>query len=196
MDVDRRIVNAVLTLAATQTRPISIQSVSDTSGVAKTTIYRRYRNSEELTARMMTALAALIPRSLALEPSHGNIAVLLARFVQALDDHVDIRLLGLIIASDSPLVRQLKESIVIPTRRAGARFFRAGMDAGVFRRDVDIDVLMDNIIGSLVVASATAGEDIPSSQRREEWARKESILVWRCIAAKSGDEDPGAPGLD
>ncbi|WP_300767534.1 TetR/AcrR family transcriptional regulator C-terminal ligand-binding domain-containing protein [uncultured Bifidobacterium sp.] len=179
-DVDRRLADAVLRLAAAGTRPVSIQSVSDTSGVAKTTIYRRYRNSSELVDGMSTMMSELIPLSLDLEPSRDNLTVLLSRFAHSLDRHIDIRLLGLIIASDNPLVTQLKSSLVSPTRRAAEAFVRRGVDTGVFRSDTDVTAVMDNILGSLIVG-ASRGED-PSP-----WADREARILWRALAASNAD---------
>lgn len=182
VDVDRKLADAVLRLAAAGTRPISIQSVSDTSGVAKTTIYRRYHNSSDLIAGMSTIVSELIPLSLELEPSRDNLTVLLSRFARSLDRHIDIRLLGLILASDNPLVAQLKSSLVTPARRAAEEFIRKGIGIGVFRPDTDVTAVMDSIVGSLIVDASRGDNDV------SPWAARESRLLWNGLATTNEND--------
>ena len=79
-ETDRKITQTMLEIAASRgVGAITIEEVARRSGVAKTTIYRRYRNSEDMLHKIGTLEMAGSQELSNLEPSKDSLRLLLER---------------------------------------------------------------------------------------------------------------------
>lgn len=130
---------------------LTVEGVAARCGVAKTTIYRRWRSKEDL------ALAALVgmvdrqaqrPRDLG--DSRAELIAYVMRLIRALGSTVVGRVIhGLIsdLASDPELARAFREQVV--ARRAAELecILERGVQRGEVRPDVRTEIAMDLLLG-------------------------------------------------
>lgn len=152
---DRKIVAAVLSLLVHEgPGRVSIESVAAESGVAKTSIYRRYANSTQLLeAALEHTVTATAP--LALD----------ATWEQALTAAVDILLrdMGLGVAitllqePHSATAQVLRATVVRPRLDALRKLLQRDKDRGLIRDTVDLDMVVDFILGAAYAHVARYG---------------------------------------
>ena len=129
----------------------TIEAIAARSGVAKTTIYRRWPNRTALVVHL------LVEMSNATAPPPAGKDPLLAlrtelRQVAAVADALEGRLVGSLVgeAHHDPEVRTaLLQGIFYPRREASAKVIRQAQASGALRRDVPPSVVMDLLFGPL-----------------------------------------------
>ena len=176
---DRKIMQAVLQIATHRgIGDVTIEEVSRVSGVAKTTIYRRYRNSADLlrglSARKLTALTADEEEY---EASRSGFMHMLAQARQRFDTSIGIASVGLVLSSDSEFFVSIIEEVIMPLKRRFASYIERGQQQGVFRERLDADYLFATILGSMVACEAL------DSTEGDVWTEKTTDLIWPLIAA-------------
>lgn len=152
---DRKIVAAVLSLLVHEgPGRVSIESVAAESGVAKTSIYRRYANSTQL---LEAALEHTVTATAPLAPD--------ATWEQALTAAVDILLrdMGLGVAitllqePHSATAQVLRATVVRPRLDALRKLLQRDKDRGLIRDTVDLDMVVDFILGAAYAHVARYG---------------------------------------
>ena len=152
---DRKIVAGALRLLREGgPRRVTIEAVSARTGVAKTSIYRRYANSTQLLeAALEHTVTATAP--LALD----------ATWEQALTAAVDILLrdMGLGVAitllqePHSATAQVLRATVVRPRLDALRELLQRDKDRGLIRDTVDLDMVVDFILGAAYAHVARYG---------------------------------------
>ncbi|WP_286737798.1 MULTISPECIES: TetR/AcrR family transcriptional regulator [Kocuria] len=152
---DRKIVAGALRLLREGgPRRVTIEAVSARTGVAKTSIYRRYANSTQLLeAALEHTVTATAP--LALD----------ATWEQALTAAVDILLrdMGLGVAitllqePHSATAQVLRATVVRPRLDALRKLLQRDKDRGLIRDTVDLDMVVDFILGAAYAHVARYG---------------------------------------
>ncbi|KZF03951.1 MAG: TetR/AcrR family transcriptional regulator [Rhodococcus sp. (in: high G+C Gram-positive bacteria)] len=138
-------------------RSATIEGVAALSGVAKTTIYRRYRNRREMLS------AVLAPIS---DPPRGDIQMepveQLRSFVHyaAGAVHAGIGFGGLaaLLVGDDPEFCELFRDVLVEHRSHLSAAVRAAVEAKLIRPDVPIDTLVDSIVGTYAMEQARTGK--------------------------------------
>lgn len=152
---DRKIVAAVLSLLVHEgPGRVSIESVAAESGVAKTSIYRRYANSTQL---LEAALEHTVTATAPLAPD--------ATWEQALTAAVDLLLrdMGLGVAitllqePHSATAQVLRATVVRPRLDALRKLLQRDKDRGLIRDTVDLDMVVDFILGAAYAHVARYG---------------------------------------
>ena len=134
----------------------SIEQIAKRAGVAKVTVYRRWRSKEELLAQAIEAVRADIPKATEDGPPGALpdvIEQLLPRWGEVLAEPrfraLSARLLGAG-PSHPALLAAYREHHVHPRReRARAAMIRAKAE-GVLDQDADVDVLIDMMEGAVI----------------------------------------------
>jgi AcrR family transcriptional regulator len=128
---------------------LTIEGVAARSGVAKTTIYRRWRDRDEL------ALAVLVETT---EHNRapadvGDTRKELLTFVQSatkiIHEHGIVRGLASRIATDPKLAEIYRERVVELRRSEAATVIERGIARGDFRSDLDVRVVHELLVGPL-----------------------------------------------
>ncbi|MEE8692899.1 MAG: TetR family transcriptional regulator [Bifidobacterium mongoliense] len=193
---DRKILQAMLDIIASQgIGAVSIEEVSRRSGIAKTTIYRRYRNTEDMLRGMHAFQLTDTDELDDLEPSLDNFALLLERLIARFSSEIGIKAVGVLLSSGNAHLNRLVQQAVRPERDRIAAFLKRGTQAGLLRRGLDIRFLFNTIIGSMVACAtfptklppsttpATASAPAPDEERAgRDWATQLAHLLWPAIA--------------
>jgi AcrR family transcriptional regulator len=148
---DRKILDATRELLVEGgVRALAVEGVAARSGVAKTTIYRRYRSKNEL------ALAVLIDmvRTVAAVPDLGDTRAELTRFVRATVKVLAESLMGRImqglvsdLADDAELAAAFRDRVVALRMSEVRRIVQRGQQRGDVRLDADVDLVHDMLFG-------------------------------------------------
>ena len=174
--VEGRIHTAALDLLRSRgPAAVSIESVATASGVAKTTIYRRYDNREALLAAAVESATRPIsvPHDLearetlrwVLEHASDRIDVVIGRGTLAAilsgdESHLTSLLLGLVRASLDPLRTKLHEHV----------------DQGELRADLDVELAITVLLGAVI------SEVIRGRPTEDAWVEQVLVLLWPGLA--------------
>lgn len=162
---DRKIIAAVLALLVREgPARVSIESVAAESGVAKTSIYRRYANTEAMVEDALERVSdSLAPPPLDL-PADGEWTQ--EQWTRALDTalRVLIQDLGtgtavtLLSEPASETARILRQHLVRPRLQQMRQLLQMQVDAGRISSRTDLDVVVEFVLGSAYVHLARHGE--------------------------------------
>lgn len=190
---DEKIARATLEVALSNgPDAVTVEEVSRRSGVAKTTIYRRYRNSSELLHSIRGFEPDLLRQATPLEPSRENLELLITQAVRFFDRSVGVRGVGVMLSSDSTLFHTITAQLLAPVRERADDFFARGAQAGVFRAGIDVDFILDVIVGAMVVRAAMTSTPVAASDDEgtscgggldANWAARMAQFLWPHIAA-------------
>ena len=161
---DRKIVAAVLSLLVHEgPGRVSIESVAAESGVAKTSIYRRYANTEAMVEDVLERSGdSLAPRPLEI-PQDGQWTQ--RQWTEALDAAVRSLVLdlgtgtavALLSQPTSEVARILRLHLVRPRIEQLHRLLQLQVEAGRLRSDLDLEVVIDFVLGSAYARLAREG---------------------------------------
>lgn len=162
-DATARVLNATLRLLDERGfAALRIDDVARISGVAKTTIYRRWPS---LPALVVTAMeSALGPRPL---PETGDAEADLLTLVRVVHQSISrtpfVRALPLIsveLMQHPHLARQYRARIIDPVRDHAIHLVRAGQRQGGFRADVDPSLVVDAVISPAIYRPVVLDQDV------------------------------------
>jgi AcrR family transcriptional regulator len=137
-------------LAAGGVRELTVERVAARSGVAKTTIYRRWRGKHEL------ALAVLMDmvENVVATPDLGDTRKELISFVNAAVEILGSTVMGRVmqglvsdLATDPGLARAFRERVVARRVAEVRRLLERGIDRGDIRADADIELAHELLFG-------------------------------------------------
>ena len=139
-------------LAEGGVRELTVEGVAARSGVAKTTIYRRWRGKNEL------ALAVLIDmvEKVVSTPDLGDTRAELVSFVDAAVKILGSTLMGRVmqglvsdLATDPDLARAFRERVVAMRIGEVRRLIERGIERGDLRPDTDIELAHELLFGPI-----------------------------------------------
>jgi AcrR family transcriptional regulator len=137
-------------LAEAGVRELTVERVAARSGVAKTTIYRRWRSKHEL------ALAVRIDmvENIVMTPDLGDTRKELVRFVDAAVKVLGSTVMGRVmqglvsdLATDRELARAFRERVVALRVAEVRRLLERGITRGDIRADVDVELAHELLFG-------------------------------------------------
>lgn len=154
---------------------VTIEAVSASTGVAKTSIYRRYDNSAQM-------LEAALQHTTAAEPPVAQDAT----WERALQAAVDMLLrdlgMGVVIAllqePHSETSRVLRASVVRPRMDALRALLERDVQRGLIRASVDIDMVVDFVLGAAYAHVARYGS------LDERWTERMHRALFDLMAAR------------
>lgn len=178
-ETDRKILQATLQIVASQgIGAVTIEEVARRSGVAKTTIYRRYRNTDDMLRRLRTMQwPESILDTADLEPNRGNLRRMLESITSQFDEEIGLKAVGVVLSASNGYFEQIVAQVIQPVKQHFTDFFARGQQAGVFRSGLDLSFIFATIIGSMMANQALTDETSAS------WATKMTDLLWPMIAA-------------
>jgi AcrR family transcriptional regulator len=145
---------------------LTIEGVAERSGIAKTTIYRRWRSKEDL------ALAALLEVIRAEPPARhlGSTPAALTAYLGQLIKNVNSRLYGRILrglisemAVDTELARGFREQVLARRIAVIRQVLARGIERGELRSDLDLEIAVDLILGPIYYRLLMSGEPLTSA---------------------------------
>lgn len=150
-EADRAIVDATLKLLYEEGYAgMSMESVAEAAGVGKTTVYRRYRDKEDLVTAAIAAMPGLneLPDS---GDTRADVLELLQRVVRGKERVQSMRLLGTLWAEEErnpDLVRLFRERVIAPRRAMMIEVLRRGQERGELRDDFDPALVTEMLVGA------------------------------------------------
>ena len=152
---------------------ITMESVASEAGVARATIYRRYRDKADL---ITTAIAGNSSSHLVAGPSEDPRADLIA-YLREFDERFAegcLEVVGTLIGMrEDPTALDLHRQRVVGPRMAYKRsLLERAQELGQLRQDADLDLALQMLTGS-VFSRRVSGQ--PS---REGWAERAVDAVW------------------
>lgn len=171
---DEKIVNAVLTLMRRSgPTEVTIDAVAAESGVAKTTIYRRYTDRFELISGVAKQLST---RSIdAQDYTRAGLTGLIHDLKEFFEERLGLTAIGTLLVHDDAFCREWRESVVTPHLDTLRQYFVRGVEAGTFADDVDYELIVETVIGGMVACAAIRGA-VP-----DDWVGRVVEMAWRLI---------------
>jgi AcrR family transcriptional regulator len=174
--IDERITAAALELLRGRGPvAVSIEAVASASGVAKTTIYRRYRNREALLRAVIDAAAIRIhvPGEVS---AYDMFRWFLVHARETIEEIVGRGAVAAIMLNeDAEFARLLHERIRANTKPLRDDL-RARSAAGELREGLDIELVMSLLLGTFIA------ESIRGSTSADDWADSVLGFLWPALA--------------
>lgn len=175
---DSKIMRATLEIIIAQgIGAVNIESVARRSGVAKTTIYRRYANTDDLIRHLTLTVAPSLDFS-ALEPSRESLRTVLRRIIDCFDEEFELKAIGVVLSSENAHLRNIANSVIEPAAERFYDFLRRGMAIGAFRDGLDAPFLFQTVLGSMLAYKACGTS---SAVPHADWAGNMTGLLWASI---------------
>ena len=178
-DVDARLFAAALDiLRGRGPLAVSVESVAAASGVAKTTIYRRYTDREQLLRAAIESSQpeVEIPTDLS---TYDTFTWLLRDAGRMADDMVGRGAAASIILNDHPESNGMMRDMIKARSVRLTRFLHERVAAGDLRADLDIGLAATMLLGALM------GQLIRGGALDDEWADSVLALLWPGFSAKN-----------
>jgi AcrR family transcriptional regulator len=146
---------------------LTVEGVAARSGVAKTTIYRRYRSKNELALAVLLAMVEEVVAVPDLDDTRAELVAFVGGAVRVLGTTIMGRVMqGLVsdLATDPELGIPFRERIVAARLGEVKRLVDRGIDRGDLRADVDHELVHDLLFGPvyyrLLLSGAPLGSDL------------------------------------
>jgi AcrR family transcriptional regulator len=156
---------------------LTIDSVAKEAGVARTTVYRRYRDKAELVSAAIDSLRVPSKR-----PDTGDARRDLVAHVENMRRNFDMSLAGTLLMEEphNPrLIALFRERMVHPRRQIIRDSIEKGIERGQIRPDLDIERAIDFLLGALFAAFLTQGRPGP------DWSQRTVDAIWPGLAKAS-----------
>jgi AcrR family transcriptional regulator len=155
---------------------LTMDAVAREAGVARTTVYRRYRDKADLVSAAIQTLRQPVRRT-----AGGDARRDLIAHLDNVRRNYGMSLAGTLLMEEpyNPRLLELfRERMVIPQRDMVADAIRAGIDRGEVRADVDVERVLDLLLGALFGAVFAAGRPGPG------WPEETVDALWPALAAR------------
>jgi len=156
---------------------LTIDGVAKQAGVARTTDYRRYRDKAGLVSAAIDSL-----RNPSKRPDSGDARRDLVAHVENMRRNFDMSLAGTLLMEEphNPrLIGLFRERMVKPRRQIIRGSIEKGIDRGHIRPDLDVERILDYLLGVLFAAFLTGGRPGP------EWSEQVIDAIWPALSGGS-----------
>jgi AcrR family transcriptional regulator len=175
--VDARIEEAALNILRTRgPLAVTIEAVSHTSGVAKTTIYRRHENRASLLKAVIYTSnnSMLVPENVtAYEMLHW----FLGHARDTIDNVVGRGTVAALLVGDDPEFTGLILGMIRTRSQPLRDALRERMTVGELRDDLDVELLISLLLGTFMA------ESIRGKSTGDSWADEVLGLLWPALQA-------------
>ena len=174
---DERIVAATLQLLRDRgPAGVNVEAVASASGVAKTTIYRRYEDRDDLLRAAIESSSAevSIPSDL---PTYETFKWILRDAGSMADNMVGRGAAASIILGEHPDSDDMVRAMIKARARSLTEFLHARVASGDLRADLDIGLAATVLLGSLF------GQMIRGGDLDDAWADSVLELLWPGLKA-------------
>ena len=155
---------------------LTMDAVAREAGVARTTVYRRYRDKADLISAAIETLGAPVRRS-----ASGDAHADLVAHLESVRRNYGVSLAGTLLMEEpyNPRLLQLfRERMVAPQRKILAETIQDGIHNGQIRADVDIERILDLLLGAFLAAVFARGRPGP------EWPEQIVSALWPALRSQ------------
>lgn len=156
---------------------LTIDRVAREAGVARTTVYRRYRDKADLVSAAIQTMSDRSKR-----PNSGDARRDLIAHIEHVRRNYGMSLAGTLLMEEpyNPrLIELFRERMVLPERQAVRDTIQRGIERGQIRPDIDIERVLDLLLGALFGAVFASGRPHP------EWSEQIVDAIWPALIAPS-----------
>jgi AcrR family transcriptional regulator len=153
---------------------LTMDAVAREAGVARTTLYRRYRDKADLVSAAINNL-----RQPSKRPNTGDVRQDLVATLDSVRRNFDMSLAGTLLMEerhDPRLMELFRERMVLPRRQIVREVIARGVEDGQIRPDLDVDRILDLFLGALFSAVLAEGRPAP------EWSEETIDALWPALA--------------
>lgn len=171
---DEKIREAVLAIVRRSgLTSVTIEAVAAQSGVAKTTIYRRFDDRFAL----MSGVARQLSRTAVSDHDHTRegLSGLVRDLQHDFEGGLGLTAIATLLTSTDTYIQDWRESVFTPVLEMVREYFATGIDRGLFAASIDYQLIVETIIGGMVLCSALRGE-VP-----DDWADRATEMVWQHV---------------
>jgi len=158
---------------------VTIEAVAERAGVAKTTIYRRYKNSLVMLAGVLHQLPDTSPGEP--ELTQQGLIDLLEGIRRTFQERMGLAMISSLLTGEEEFVVGWREKVVAPHADALERYFLRGVEAGVLKSDLDQPLMHELFLGGLFMEDILQGEVPP------DWPQRIVSALWPVLRA---DREP------
>jgi AcrR family transcriptional regulator len=178
--VDERIALAALELLRNRgPAAVSVESVAAASGVAKTTIYRRFENRDALLTAAVTSAATAVPIPSGLT-AQDTLRWVLRHARDTIDDVVGRGTIAAVMADADPHFTELLLGMIRTSTRPFREDLRERALAGEIRSDLDVELVISILLGAVVA------EMIRGRVTDEAWVESVLAVLWPAFVVPGG----------
>jgi len=155
---------------------LTMDAVAREAGVARTTVYRRYRDKADLVSAAIETLRAPVKRS-----TSGDARADLIAHLEGVRRNYGVSLAGTLLMEEpyNPELLQLfRDRMVIPQRLIVAETIQQGIERGQLRPDLNVERALDLLLGAFFAAVFATGRPGP------EWPEATVDALWPALAAE------------
>lgn len=184
-DVDGAINEAAIRLLMEHGyRGLSIEGVAKEARIAKTSVYRRYRDKQDMAA---AALAHLLERhgafeSLTTGDTRRDLIVSMQQLARAESTSAALAILGGMLAErrdDATVIQRLWSRVFAPHRAALVEILERGLRRGELREDVALDTAAELVMGGFLTRIISG---LPAD---DEWTERMVTTLWDGLARRA-----------
>lgn len=152
-----KIVRSTLELLRTRgPAGVTIESVAAHSGVARTTIYRRYRNRNDMLSDALLEVA-VVERPAADLPAEARLRWVVSHAASMVLDGIGFGGMAALLTDSDPEFGVLFREVLARHRAELRDVLEAGKRHGQFAASMEPEMLVDGIVGALVAERARTG---------------------------------------
>ena len=156
-DVDNRIAETALhLLRSSGPRSVTVQAVQAHSGIAKTTIYRRYRNRRDMLRAALTQLISATPAPPRADAT-ARVHWLARHAVGAVGDGIGFGGFAALLTEEDPEFSGLFREVLVAQRAGLVAVIEEMKGDGDMAPHADPDMLIDAIVGAYIAERARIG---------------------------------------
>jgi len=175
-EVDGRIFDAALDILRSRgPLAVSVESVAAASGVAKTTIYRRYENRESLLTAAIDSAATTVEFPAGMT-AQDSLRWVLRHARDTIENVVGRGTVAAVIMNEDPQFTELLLGMIRNSSRPLRADLRERALVGEIKADVDVELAMSILLG-VVVAELIRGR--PTN---DDWVDSVLALLWPAFA--------------
>ena len=152
-------------LAEAGVHGLTVEGVAARSGVAKTTIYRRYRSKDELALAVLVDMVDQVASVRDLGDTHAELVAFVDRAVKILGTTLMGRVMqGLVsdLAADQKLAEAFRARIVARRVAEVRRLVERGIERGDLRSDTDYELVNELLFGPVYYRLLLSGAPLAS----------------------------------
>lgn len=155
---DRKVLSSVMRIALSKgERAVTMEAVSRDSGVAKTTLYRRYKNRKDMLSKLDAQISGYQFDVNNFEPSREGLEEYVRQLQDTYERYVGIANLGSLLSAKTPFLHHLASEIIVKVRMGMAELIARGQELGTFPEETDAQMAADSIIGGMVCGAYSSG---------------------------------------
>src|SRR5947209_5878568 len=154
---------------------LRMDAVAREAGVARTTLYRRYRDKADLVSAAINGL-----RRPSARPDTGDARQDLVAHLDNVRRNFDLSLAGTLLMEEPhnpQLLALFRERMVIPRRAIVREAIERGIERGQLRDDLDVERVLDLLLGALLSAVFASGRPGPA------WSEETIAALWPALEA-------------